>query len=114
VNFLHHQSNPNSTPLRTSTYAQAHLWRSWDGARTLVAANRSWNMTAQFKLTNFGPLTSTCGCPFIVQVRPLKTALFDNFSYRMSLFYRLGIWYILLFLIQQSLGGSSNFIPNQQ
>jgi len=100
MSFLHHQSSPNSTLLRTRTHA--HLWMSWDGAKTLVVVNRSWKMAVQFKLTNFGPITSTCGCSFIVW--PLKISSFDNFSYHMSLFYPLDTWYILLFLKQQSLG----------
>jgi hypothetical protein len=78
-----------------------------------VAANHSWNMAAQFKLTNFEPLTSTYDCPFIVQVRRLKIVPFDNLSYHTSLSYPFGTWYIILFLVQQSLGCSLNFIANQ-
>jgi len=35
----------------------------------------------------FGPLTLTCGCPFIVQGQPLQVVPFDHFSYELSLSY---------------------------
>jgi len=50
-------------------------------SENFVAVNPSWTLAAQFKQSNFRPLTSTRSLSLIVKVQPLHVVPFDNFSY---------------------------------
>jgi len=42
-------------------------------------ANPSWNLASQFTMQIFGPMSLTCGCPFIVQGQSLEAVPFGHF-----------------------------------
>jgi len=52
-----------------------------------LVANSGWNMVSPFHYQIFGPLTPTCGCPFIVQGQPLQIVSFGHFTFELSLSY---------------------------
>jgi hypothetical protein len=50
-------------------------------------SNPRWNLESPIHYQIFGPLTSTCGCPFLVQGQPLQVVLFGHFTHELALSY---------------------------